>query len=236
VRVAQQNGVTLRLIGGLAIRMHCHGEHSEHTREYHDIDVFGFKRESEGIVSVFEKLGYDPNTEYNLLYGENRLQFLHAETRKNVDVFLDKFRMDHTIDIGQHLELDDLTIPVTDLLLTKLQIARLTEKDAKDIIAILEDHEIGRASNKETLDVEYLARRCAHNWGLQKTVTDSLSKIRKIIQTSEIKGGKDLVRKIETIENEIAVTGKGLRWMIRSLFGERLRWYEKVEIGQGEAY
>jgi hypothetical protein len=40
VRTAEKRGVTLRLIGGLAIGFHCHGPHSTHLREYNDIDVF----------------------------------------------------------------------------------------------------------------------------------------------------------------------------------------------------
>jgi len=59
-----------------------------------------------------------------------------------VDVFLDKFRMEQSLDFRQRLRLDDVTIPITDLLLTKLQIVELNEKDLKDIVAILEDHEL----------------------------------------------------------------------------------------------
>jgi hypothetical protein len=64
VKVAQEKGVTLRVIGGVAIRLHCHGQHSKHLREYDDIDVFGFRKESEGIRSFFEKMLYVPNMRY----------------------------------------------------------------------------------------------------------------------------------------------------------------------------
>jgi hypothetical protein len=57
VRSAEDDGVTLRLIGGLAIRFHCHGLHSAHLREYHDIDVFGLRKQRGGILAVFEKPG-----------------------------------------------------------------------------------------------------------------------------------------------------------------------------------
>jgi hypothetical protein len=53
VRSAGDCGVTLRLIGGLAIRFHCHGLHSTHLREYHDIDLFGLGKQRRGIFTIF---------------------------------------------------------------------------------------------------------------------------------------------------------------------------------------
>ena len=92
-------GVTLRAIGGLAIRLHCHGRHSAHLQDYHDIDVFGLMPQHHEIVSFFEKLGYSSNAEFNfnsLSYG--RLQFIGRGDIAKVDVFLDKFKMEHTLD------------------------------------------------------------------------------------------------------------------------------------------
>jgi len=57
---------------------------------------------------------------------------------EHIDIFLDKFRMDHTLDFRKRLKLDNLTIPVTDLLLTKLQIVRIAEKDLKRHDCVLE--------------------------------------------------------------------------------------------------
>ena len=121
--------------------------------------------------------------EFNSLYGATRLQFISSERVKNVDVFLDKFRMQHTLDFRQRIRLDDLTIPITDLLLTKLQIeGRIEVKDVKDIVAILEDHDLGHSDDKETLNVDYMADLCSREWGLYKTVTGTLQKIRQFIE------------------------------------------------------
>jgi hypothetical protein len=237
VRSAEDDGVTLRLIGGLAIRFHCHGLHSAHLREYHDIDVFGLGKQRGGILSVFEKLGYSPNKEFNLLYGSTRLQFIKREHQKNVDVFLDKFEMEHILDFRERLRLDNLTVPISDLLLTKLQNVKLEDKDAKDIVAILEDHELGHSDDRETINLDYLADLCSRNWGLHKTIMDSLDKTRKFIDqnASSVVGVEDLTRKIEAVRSSLMTKKKGLRWRARSLFGERVRWYNVVEAGQGEA-
>jgi len=228
VRVAEDNRVTLRLIGGLAIRFHCHGPHSTHLREYHDIDVFGFGKERKGIYSVFQKLGYCGT----------RLQFTHREGLRSVEVFLDKFRMGHTLDFRQRLKLDDLTIPITDLLLTKLQVVQFAEKDAKDIVAVLEDHELGHNDDRETLNLDYIVQLCSRDWGLYKTITNNIATINDLIgqEASGLTAGKELVERLNAIRNALMTGKKGVRWMLRSLIGERVRWYREVETGQGEAY
>jgi hypothetical protein len=238
LRTAEEKKVTLRLVGGLAIRFHCHGQHASHLREYHDVDVLGLADESEMISSVFRQLGYSPNFKYNLLYGGSRLQFVNDATGKNVDVFLDKFSMDHRLDFRQRLRLDELTIPVTDLLLTKLQMARLGEKDVKDIIAILEDHELGRKDDREILNIGYVAKMCASDWGLYKTVTDNLRKMSGFIdQTVQDSAERtELAAKLGVIRRSVEEAKKGMKWRIRGLVGERIRWYEPVELGEGEAY
>jgi hypothetical protein len=237
VRIAGDCGVTLRLIGGLAIRFHCHGPHSAHLREYHDIDLFGLGKQLRAIFTIFRKLGYSPNMEFNFLYSGTRLQFLKAEHQKNVDVFLDKFQMEQTLDFRRRLWLDDLTIPITDLLLTKLQNVKLEAKDAKDVVAILEDHELGHRDDRETINLDYLANLCSRNWGLYRTMMDSLDKIRKFIDQDapSAAGAEDLTRKVETIRSSLLSKKKGLRWTARSMIGDKVKWYKEVEAGQGEA-
>jgi hypothetical protein len=236
--VAEDDKVTLRLIGGLAIRFHYHGQHASHLREYHDIDVLGLANESEAIASAFRRLGYSPNFKYNLLYGGSRLQFVDDATGKNVDVFLDKFSMDHTLDFWQRLRLDDLTIPVTDLLLTKLQMVKLARKDVKDIIAILEDNELGHKDDRETLNIDYMGELCASDWGLYKTITENLRKMNGLIDQTvpDLRERRELAAKLDAIRSSIEEAKKGIRWRIRGLIGERRRWYEPVEVGEGEAY
>jgi hypothetical protein len=55
----------------------------------------------------------------------------------------------HTIDLRDRFELDDATLPLADLLLTKLQIVQLNEKDVLDILALLADHELDPSENPE---------------------------------------------------------------------------------------
>jgi hypothetical protein len=209
------------------------------VREYHDIDVFGLEKEEMSIFGVFQELSYSPNSKFNLLYGENRLQFIHEGDNRNVDVFLDKFKMEHTLDFRQRLKLDDLTISVTDLLLTKLQIVRITEKDLKDIVAIVEDHELGHSDNRETINLDYIAELCSRDWGLHKTVTGNLRMMSAHIEEvlPGFKSGSiELVPRLDTILKSILARQKTVRWRIRNLIGEKIKWYEMVSVGEGEVF
>ena len=154
IKTASEKEITIRLIGGLAIRFHCHGPHSKHLRYYNDIDLFGLRKDMKEISLVLTHLGYSPNVRFNSIYGGNRLQFLNKENSKTIDVFLDEFMMEHTLEFKKRLFLDDFTIPIADLLMTKLQIPKLENKDMIDIMAILEDHIIGKKDEKETINVD----------------------------------------------------------------------------------
>jgi len=238
IKVAEDKKVTLRVIGGLAVRYHCHGPHSVHLRAYHDIDLFGLEKESKKIFSVFQELGYIPNKRFNVLNGAHHLQFIEQESGKNVNIFLDKFKMDHTLNFRDRLHLDRLIIPITVLLLTKFQIEKFTRKDGTDIIAILEDHKLGDTDEQETLNINYIAELCSRNWGLYKTITNNLTNLINLIKkgTFSTREEDGLVSKLETIQNVIKTKKKTLRWKLRSLLGEKVNWYEEVGIGEGEVY
>jgi peroxiredoxin (alkyl hydroperoxide reductase subunit C) len=238
---AEKGGVTLRLIGGLAIRVHCHGKHSAHLREYHDIDLFGLVEQREQIESVFARLGYSPNLFFNMSSVHmNRLQFVGAQNAKRVDVFLDQFSMEHKLDFKRRIRLEGLTIPVTDLLLTKLQMeGKIEARDEKDIVAVLEDHDLRLEDGNEMLNVKYLADLCSRDWGLFRTVTESLQKIRYVIENDvsiQCVGmeADELIRKVDLIQASLASSRKKLRWRARKILGERVKWYSDVEVDEEE--
>ena len=235
VRRAEQCGVTLRLMGGMAVRFHCHGPHSAHLREHGDIDLFGLSDQWKGIFRIFNQLGYAPNCEFNGLYGQSRLQYLRGEHQKDIDVFLDKFEMEHTLDFRSRLWLDDLTIPITDLLLTKLQMTKLEAKDTSDVVAILEDHELGHSDDRETINLDYLGNLCSRDWDLYRSIIDNVDRIKLVGQgTPGITWSDNLTQKLETIRGSLMTTRKGLKWNARSIIGDRVKWYREIEIGEGE--
>jgi len=230
---AEKTNVTLRLLGGLAIRVHCHGQHSSHIRAYHDTDFFGLRGQSTRIELFFKKLGYVPNPRYNYIHGYKRLEFYDKSHNRNVDVFLDRFEMEHKLDFKSRVGLDRYTIPLTDLLLTKIQVVKVNEKDLKDIVAILEDHEVGGKSDKETIDLDYITNLCSNDWGLYKSVMANIDILESFIAGHRlvVRDEAAIMRKMKAIREAIARRPKSLRWKIRAKIGERMRWYEEVEKG-----
>ena len=230
VKAAKEHGVTLRLMGGLAVAFHCHLTHAEHMRSYHDIDLFGLSKESEGIQLVFRKLGYSSDKEFNGLHGDERLRFRDNENR-DVDVFLDKFKMEHIIDFRARLHLDNFTIPLTDLFLTKVQNVKLAAKDVADIISLLEDHTIGYNDDQEVVNLRYIGELCADDWGLWRSVTGNLSKVAELLE----RGGYEAIDKAQVLSKLISIrtaidsTEKTFRWKLRARVGEKVQWYFNVE-------
>jgi hypothetical protein len=147
-----QQGVTLRLLGSLAVRSHIQDSGGLldllERMPTRDIDFMGYSKEQTQADKMFIGLGYepDPSVAYSLEYGIQRLIYHQRDEQIMAEVFLDELKMAHTIDFRGRLELDSPSISLVDLLLTKLQIQQITEKDIKDMIALLAEHEIGTRS------------------------------------------------------------------------------------------
>jgi len=231
LEAASRNGVILRLIGGLAIQYHCpSASHRSLAREYPDIDFFGLKKQSKMIKKLFSDLGYSPAELFNALHGGERLLFLEKDGMR-VDVFLDVFKMCHKFDFRERLRIDNRTISLEDLLMTKLQIIELNEKDVKDTICILKDHEVGNSSGGEVINIRHIANLCSHDWGLYTTITENLRRILSVVDEYQITfNEKEIVRlRINKLLNRIERQPKSTRWKLRSKIGKMKRWYQLPE-------
>jgi hypothetical protein len=227
---ARANNVTLRALGGTAVGIHCPSARQKGLmREYPDIDLVGHAKEAKGITKVFADLGFERNKRFNALHGTKRLKFAEENSETDVDVFLDVFEMCHKLDFKDRLGLDEYTISLADLLLTKLQIVELNEKDIRDTIAIVLDHDFG--GGQEQIDQDYIAKLCGDDWGLWKTISMSTQKIMENLNDYEItEEEKQKVRlRLEGFLKRLEAEPKGTRWKLRARVGESRKWYETVE-------
>lgn len=228
---ARVHDVTLRAIGGMAVALHCPSARLPALmREYPDIDLVGHKKEAKGMKEVFLNLGFDPNRRFNALHGDKRLKFLDEKNEVDVDVMLDVFEMCHKLELRDRLSLDKYTISLADLLITKLQIVNLNEKDVRDVIAILLDHEAGNAGPEE-IDMDYIARLCSNDWGLWKTLSMNSDKILDLLGDYDLQEDQEQRVKLRFAGflKRLEAEPKSSKWKIRSKVGERNRWYEPVE-------
>jgi hypothetical protein len=232
---AKTEGVLLRLLGALAFNIHC-PEFSYMQgilgRTFTDIDFASYRKQSSRISELFAELGYQHDLRVRALFGSNRLIFEDASgSNRHCDVFLDKLEFCHDVVFQDRLEVDDPTIPLAELLLEKMQIVRLTEKDAIDTIMLLREHKIG-GSDDDTIDADHLARLTARDWGLWRTLTINLENIQKIAQGHEKLSEadkKDVSSKITTLRARIDEEPKTRGWKIRSQIGEKRKWYRDVD-------
>ena len=233
---ARERGIILRLFGGVAVKYHCpSATHRSLQRSYPDLDFFGRGKQGREVRKLFLDLGYEPNQRFNALHGATRLIFEDAKNQRVVDIFLDVFRMCHTLHLGDRLTLDDYTIPISDLLLTKLQVVEINEKDIRDLIAILNDHDVVEriaSVEKEVIDTGYIASLCADDWGLCKTISLTLRKLLNFISKYELEPGarQILETRINKLLHAIEMVPKSFKWRLRDKVGERKLWYDLPEI------
>ena len=233
---AKERGIVLRLFGGVAVKYHCpSATHRSLQRSYPDLDFFGKGKQGQEIRKFFTDLGYEPNQRFNALHGATRLIFEDSKNLRVVDIFLDVFRMCHTLHLGDRLTLDDYTIPISDLLLTKLQVVETNEKDIQDLIAILKDHDVVEridSGDREVIDTGYISTLCADDWGLCKTISLTLKKLLTFLPKYELEpeAKQVLEARIDKLLHAIETVPKSLKWKLRDKVGERKRWYDLPEV------
>jgi hypothetical protein len=236
LHAAKERGITLRLFGGVAVKYHCpSATHRSLQRAYPDLDFFGRGKQGREIRKLFTDLGYEPNQRFNALHGATRLIFEDAKNQRVVDIFLDVFRMCHILHLGDRLTLDDYTIPISDLLLTKLQVVEINEKDIRDLIAILKDHDVVDQvahGEKEVIDVGYISALCSDDWGLCKTISLTLRKLLTFLPKYELEpeAKQVLETRINKLLRAIETVPKSFKWKLRDKVGEKKRWYDLPEV------
>src|SRR5262245_15812370 len=113
VAAGQAQGLLLRLLGGLAVRVHApSASHRALARSYPDIDFVTPARRSHAVETLISESGYAPNKNFNLLNGDSRLLFYDHSRGRQIDIFVGQFEMCHRLPIADRLDKEPLTIPL----------------------------------------------------------------------------------------------------------------------------
>ena len=182
LKVSEEKGILLRVIGSLAFQMHCpQFGHLQAAmgRAYTDIDFAAYSKQTKQITDMMTSLGYTDNREVFIVSEGERAIFDKPEAGLHVDVFYEKLDFCHAIYWKDRLETDSPTIPLAELLLEKMQIVQINEKDIIDTIMLLLEHPFGDI-DKETINMKRVASLCAADWGFWRTVTMNLEKVRAL--------------------------------------------------------
>jgi len=227
---AREKSIQLRLMGGLAVRVHCTSS-AFCDRPYSDIDLIGLSSQAARIEHVFRQLGYIPDNAFNALHGGQRLKYEDHVNNRHVEVFLDKFRMDQTLDFRGRLGIDPYTISLSDLFITKIQVVKMDEKDFHDLFSLLRDHKIGADDREGVVNARYIAQLCAHDWGLYHTLLKNLDRLPEFYDRYQLdKAERDSMdRKLWILRLMVLEEHKGPIWRARDRLGERLPYHEELE-------
>jgi len=225
-------------MGALAIRLHSPEYAELHkklkrlgAKEFTDIDFMTLGKDRKNIIKFFEEQGYNIDPQVATLFGYKRHIYRNPKLGIYIDVFFDKLEMCHTIDFTKRLEIDYPTIPLADLLLEKMQIVKINEKDIKDSIVLLRAHAIGE-NDKNLVNAKYIAELLAKDWGFWYTVTTNLKKLKAFLQrydTLTSKDREDVSEKVKKILDYIDKEPKTMGWKLRARIGSKKKWYRDVE-------
>lgn len=229
IGAARQVGTRMRLLGGIAVHhLAPSARRQPLARTYHDYDVVVSAKEGSSAAKVFRSLGYDEDRHFNALHGAQRMIF-SSDRGFDVDVLVGTFQMCHRLDLGTDLPEPGITVHPADLLLTKLQIVQIEEKDLRDTVALLRDIPVG-GPEVEGIDTGRFTSPLSVDWGFHHTVELNLDRVGVYADTALVSEEARAVRKaIEKLRDAMARAPKSMKWKMRSRVGERVPWYELPE-------
>jgi hypothetical protein len=200
------------------------------SREYKDLDFATTKKKSNDADKLLRDAGYDPHLTFNAMHARERALFFDDHHGRQVDVFIDSFRMCHQIPLNDRLDGEQLTVPLAELLLTKLQIIELNEKDVRDTVLLLHGHPVDE-HDADAVNGARIASLCAADWGLWRTITANLERCRSHVNDYELESTdrERITSRFDEILGWIEEEPKGRGWKLRAKVGERKRWYELPE-------
>jgi hypothetical protein len=232
VDVATERSIVLRLLGGLAIGLIC-PDLPPRTRTGQDLDFGTLGSDRRALADLLAGEGYIPDKTFNALYGNKQLYFVNERTGLAVDVLVDKLHMCHTLEFADRLARLPYTLDPMDLLLSKLQIVELNEKDVDDCLRLLVTFPLTASDDPNAMDLGVFRSVVGDDWGWWRTVTGNLERIRGVLADGSpgaIAGGRlDPGAQLDALEAAAEDVPKTRRWKLRSRIGERKRWYEVPE-------
>jgi hypothetical protein len=231
---AEERGVFLRLIGALAFNLHCpeyNYIHEKWGRVFTDIDFVSRSEYNSVVLRLYRELGYRDDEMITTLCGAWRMVFDHPESGFHSDIFYDKLDFCHQLPLQERLAVDELTIPLAELFLEKMQIVQINKKDLVDTMMLIREHAVGNG-DVETINGAVIGRLLAANWGFWRTVTANMEKTGLFLEQFDLFTAVDkaeIRQKMTEIRRYIDQAPKTVAWKMRSKIGDKLKWYKDVD-------
>lgn len=228
--LAQDQGITVRLLGGVAVALAAAGPlPASLQRTYKDLDYVVARVDAPRWALLLESSGYVADVQFNRLHGSQRLLHYDRANDKQLDTFVGEFAMCHVLNLERRFPRDSITLAPADLLLTKLQIVEVNDKDLVDTVALLVTHTVGEGPDE--LSASAFGSVVGGDWGWYTTITDNLAKVAARLERLGLAEHEraQVRRGIATLMETAQASPKSLRWRTRSVIGRRMPWYDLPE-------
>jgi hypothetical protein len=250
VSQAQEAGLTVRLLGALAVRVQA-GVHVDlfyrldrlgsAGSAFTDIDIVAYSKQRSNLHKFLENtLRYKLDQYAVLMHGRDRTVLHHPERKYSIDVFFDKLHYSHEIHFGSspdngRLSLDPVTISPTDLVLEKTQIHEINEKDIKDLVTLFASCEVSDQEGRGKISRKHIGNILADDWGFWYDANSNLEKVAHFARRYKEDGKLDSVllttvlARISDLKRTIDETPKTKQWKKREKDGTKKKWWNDVE-------
>lgn len=248
VDAAQEQGLLLRLMGGMAVRAHAPDWTHRTRRVEVDLDFATRAKDRVAVYRLLEVEGYTPDRRHNALFGGHQGYFVDESHNRPVDVLIDRLEMCHRLDFSDRLGKSRPTLPLADLLLSKLQVVKINRKDVLDALVLLAEHPLGEDDGHPdsslglgAISLPRITAFTANDWGWWRTVTGNLDVLQQFLETEFVPADLDIgvrpvrfdaMTQLTALRTAIEAAPKSTRWKLRARIGERQKWYaEPEEVG-----
>jgi hypothetical protein len=227
---AEAAGIAARLLGGAAVAISAPAPLPPALqRTYKDLDFVVRRSDATRWRDLLDAAGYTADTRFNTLHGAQRLLHYDLANERQLDTFVGTFAMCHSLDLEEHLPAGSATLAPADILLTKLQIFEVNDKDLVDSIALLLSHPV--TTSGPGIDPGRLAKVTGSDWGWHTTLTDNLAKVAQRLPTAGLTPEQTVLvtGRVGQVNRALADAPKTLRWRARAKVGRRVPWYDLPE-------
>jgi hypothetical protein len=224
-------GLPIRLFGSAAVSISCpkfrYFTHQLNRTQIQDIDLvteWKYKPQVEREIKLYGLQQPDDFKRYRL---RGRLRYFHSSFDYLVEIFHDPLNFHHALRLGHRINYPGPTIPLADLVLSKLQYEEIDKKEGKktndqliDLAILLAEHMITPDDRGISIERIRFVTQGWGGWGFGNTAYINLMKLQSFvdneIKDEDVRGRiKD---RIDEVIDGIMKPPKNVGWRLRQLF------------------
>ena len=236
VEEGQKRGIVMRVMGPLALHYYFPDQIDLYAklerlgeRYFTDIDYAAYGKGRKHMVGFMRDMGYECDQQTMVVSGRTR-HIYYAGPVPMIDVFFDELNYCHKVEYAGRLEKDQWSVPLSDILLQKLQIVEINDKDLKDIEYLFVTCELG-SDDEHKINQDYIAQRFSDDWGFWYTATQlNLPKVKTHCDevpalTAEM---RDRIKgQVDALLARVEAEPKTKGWNKRAKKGASKIWYNE---------